>query len=211
MDDSPETLPFLPYKKRRSKSIVDYRTIFGTLPPVRDDPKPALLPKPAVVVHPSPAFIAGPLLPAVALFLTGAYKGTMTAGQSLPALILLIGTYLLSRWYRRSALVLDDEGVSLGDRTLKYADISVVKRAVGGRRQQWERFSFFDKNNAKRLTFTPCAYGAGKSRIVRVLAAHLPTETLDPALTRSTDRPIRLLWVAIILLFALTLADGFIT
>ena len=101
------------------RDVLDEREFFGRLPGMNPTEHHSI-PRLPLAVHPSPVFLAGPLLPAAALFLSGAVRGGMTLGQSIPATILLVGTYLISRWYRGAALILDDHGISLGDRTVRY-------------------------------------------------------------------------------------------
>ena len=112
------------------------------------------------VIHPSFLILAGPLVPAAAFFLGGAYHGALQSTQSVPALILLVSTYFLSRWFRRSSIAINEDSVTLGDKTLRFDDIAEVEqlpRPAG--LPSPDRMALYDRNRVHRLTLVPAAYG----------------------------------------------------
>ncbi len=162
------------------------------------------------VFHPSPAFIAAPFLPGVALFLTGAYRGEMVLGESLSAIALLITTYLISRWYRHSPLLLDENGLTLRDKTLRFEDIGSVRLETHSRRNRWRTFHLVDRNNTARLFLSPAAYGTHQDDIIRSMEFRLSDEVLQRDLIRPERGPTLMLWAATLVLVAAALLHGLV-
>ena len=112
------------------------------------------------VIHPSALLLAGPLVPAAAFFLGGAFRGRIEPRQSVPALLLLVLTYLLSRWFRRSSIAVTGDAMTLGDRILRFDDISAVERLpLPAGLPGPDRLALYDRNRVHRLTVVPTAYG----------------------------------------------------
>jgi hypothetical protein len=163
------------------------------------------------VVYPSPVLIAGPLAIAISLVAGGVARGTLLPRHSTPALLLMVLSYLFSRWYRRAAVVFGADSVAFGEKSMHYRNITRVKAE---REEQGARcfkvLNFYDGNGVKRLSIHLGAYGFGLNRIHRELRDRLPSGIVDPLTTRSVQRRVLILWFGVGVLCLSALIEGFL-
>ena len=170
--------------------------------------RPASMPK--IAVYPSPVLVAGPFLMAVCLLVGGVAKGVLLPRHSTPALVLLVLSYLFSRWFRRSAVVFGEETVAMGADEMRYSDIGSIKIEKGdGWARRFPVLNLYDRNGVIRLALQLGAYGKGMRRICDELRRRCCVDIVDSdAAVKSTIIRLSLSWGAIGILCVLSLWEG---
>ena len=162
------------------------------------------------VIYPSPIIVAAPVILAVSLVAGGVVRETLQPEHSNPALLLLILSYLFSRWFRRAAVVITDESITIGDTVIRLEDIARI--AVEPTVSRWRggaSLNVFDNNGVSRLTLRLSAYGTGIARLRDALRPHLPEKVRDDLRAFPSGKQIYWLWSLVGMLCILALLEGF--